>query len=126
MPKKLLFIVDDDEMLSAMLADYLSMYEEFSISAFSTGEDCLKQMHKKPYLVILDFNLNSVDPNAANGLQILKAIKRINNNTFVIMYSSQAQYGAVIEAIGKQALDYVIKDKQAFLKIGNIIENLSR
>jgi len=121
---KEIFIVDDDEMLSMMLSDHLSMNPNYKITTFSTGEECLEHLHLNPYIVILDFNLNSVNPDAANGLQILQEIKRLNKETFVIMYSSQEQYGDAIQTIGKGALEYVIKDQSAFVKIRDIIKNL--
>ena len=121
---KEVFIVDDDEMLSMMLSDHLSKNPDFNITTYATGEECLENMDRNPYLVILDFNLNSINPEAANGLQILQEIKKQNKNTFVIMYSSQEQYGVAVQTLGKGALEYVIKDQNAFSKIREIIKNL--
>lgn len=119
-----IFIVDDDEMLSMMLSDHLSRNPEYKITTFATGEECLERMFLNPYIVILDFNLNSIKPNAANGLHILQEIKRHYKGTFVIMYSSQEQYGVAMQTIGKGALEYVIKDEDAFGKIKDIIRKL--
>ncbi len=120
---KKIFIVDDDEMLSMMLTDYLSDLDWCSINVFSTGEEALQNMQLNPDFVVLDFNLNSIDPNAANGLQILQEMKKRNKNILVIMYSSQNQYGEVVDTIGKEALEYVIKDKSAFKRVKEIIQN---
>lgn len=119
-----IFIVDDDEMLSMMLSDHLGKNPNYKITTFATGEECLERMFLNPYIVILDFNLNSVNPKAANGLHILQEIKRHYKSTFVIMYSSQEQYGVAVQTIGKGALEYVLKDEDAFIKIRDIIKRL--
>ena len=121
---KNIFIVDDDEMLSMMLEDDLGRNPNYTITTFSTGEECLKSMYLNPDVVILDFNLNTINPDAANGLQILQQIKQLNRNTQVIMYSSQEQYGVAVQTIGKGALQYVIKDQSAFTKIKAILKEL--
>jgi two-component system, OmpR family, response regulator len=120
-------IVDDDEMLSEMLSDYLESRGDFNIETFGTGELCLEELKRSdedPKIIILDFNLDSIQPQAANGLEILKAIKKYNTNIIVIMYSSQEQYGKALQTIGKGALEYVIKDQQAFSKIDSTIKNI--
>ena len=121
---KNIFIVDDDEMLSMMLADDLGRNPNYTITTFSTGEECLESMYLNPDVVILDFNLNTINPDAANGLHILQQIKQLNRNTNVIMYSSQEQYGVAVQTIGKGALQYVIKDQGAFAKIKAILREL--
>jgi two-component system OmpR family response regulator len=122
-----IYIVDDDEMLSEMLVDYLQQHGNYELKTFGTGELCLEDLASfpdDPEIVILDFNLDTIQPEAANGLQILKAIKKHNKNIAVIMYSSQEQYGRALQTIGKGALEYVIKDKEAFSKIEAIVSNL--
>jgi DNA-binding NtrC family response regulator len=121
------YIVDDDEMLSEMLVDYLEHRGNFNLKTFGTGELCLEDLgssNDDPEIIILDFNLDSIQPDAANGLQILKAIKKHNKNIAVIMYSSQEQFGRALQTIGKGALEYVIKDQAAFSKIDGIVNNL--
>jgi len=42
-PKKI-FIVDDDEMLTEALSDYLTRKAAHKISVFHTGEDCMQHL----------------------------------------------------------------------------------
>ncbi len=118
---KTIFIVDDDEMLSMMLTDHLSSNEHYIIHTFGTGEACLKYLHLHPDIVVLDYNLNSVDQHAANGLEILEQIKAFDPDILVVMYSSQEQFGQAVEIIGSLAIEYVIKDQKAFSKIESLI-----
>ena len=122
---KKIFVVDDDEMMSTLLEDYLTSKTFHEIHLFSTGEECLKHLREQPDVIILDFNLDSEDKSAANGMQILESIKKINKYIHVIMLSSQDAYGTALQTIRKGAEDYVIKDEDAFEKIVAIIDGLN-
>ena len=120
-----IFIVDDDEMLTTMLSDHLSQNENFKISAFQTGEDCIENLHQQPDVIILDYYLNSVDPDAEDGLSILEKIKKQDKQAFVIFLSAQNNYSTALQSIAKGAFEYVMKDEQSFSKIDSILESLS-
>lgn len=119
--KKLVFIVDDDEMLSMMLYDHLQKFENIEIITFETGEQCLEKLYLKPEVIILDFNLNSIEPSAKNGIEILKEIKSITPEILVVMYSSQEQTGNSLEIIKHFKINYVLKNNHAFTKIDQIL-----
>ena len=119
-PKKI-FIVDDDEMLTEALSDYLTRKVPHDIRVFHTGEDSLQHISENPDVIILDFYLNTVNKDAENGLEILSAIHKHLPNTRVIMLSSQESYAIAAKTIGKGAEQYVIKDKDAFEKITKMI-----
>jgi len=118
-----IFIVDDDSFLSEMLTDYLmDQHPNFYISTFLTGEACLKNLHENPAIIILDYHLNSKEKDAANGIDILKEIKRRNKTVTVIMLSGQQSYGTAAQTIGYGAMHYVLKGQDAFGEIDNLIE----
>jgi len=117
-PKKI-FIVDDDEMLTEALSDYLTRNINHDISIFHTGEDFLKRIYENPDVVILDYYLNSVNKDAANGLEILEKVHENLNETKVIMLSNQDSYVTAAKTIQKGALQYIIKDENAFKKIAD-------
>ncbi len=122
---KKIFVVDDNEMLSMALEDYLTRQTMHEVQVYSTGEECLKHLREQPDVIILDFNLNSENKDAANGMQILEEIKRINKYIHVIMLSSQEAYGTALQTIRKGAEEYVMKDEGAFKKIVSIIDGLN-
>ncbi len=119
-PKKI-FIVDDDEMLTEALSDYLTRDVNHNISIFHTGEELLKHVFEKPDVIILDFYLNTVNKDAANGLEVLEAIQDHIQETRVIMLSSQESYVTATKTIQKGALQYIIKGEDAFEKIAAAI-----
>jgi len=117
---KKIFVVDDDEMLSTALEDYLKRKTLHEVMLFNTGEDCLKHLKDEPDIIVLDYNLNSVYKDAANGIQILEAIKKLDAHIKVIMLSSQEAYGTALQTISKGATEYIIKDEDAFEKIATL------
>ena len=118
-----IFIVDDEPLLSEMLTDYLKdQYPGFRIKSFSTGEACLKSLDEQPDAVVLDYYLNSKEKDAANGIDILKEIKRRDKAIPVIMLSSQKSYATASQTIMYGAMHYVIKGQDAFEEIFQLIK----
>jgi len=118
-----IFIVDDEPLLSEMLTDYLNeQYSGFTIKLFPTGEACLKSLHENPDAVVLDYYLNSREKEAANGIDILKEIKKQNKTLPVIMLSAQKSYGTAARTIMYGAVYYVNKGQDAFQKIYELIK----
>lgn len=122
-PKKI-FIVDDDLMLTEALSDYLTRQIPHNVHAFHTGEDCLKHLHEQPEVIILDYYLNTVHKDAANGMEILQAIKKYDPNIHIIMLTSQEKYGVAMQTILKGAEQYVIKDEAAFEKVARMLSEM--
>jgi len=118
-----IFIVDDEPLLSEMLTDYLNDHiPDLSVVSFPTGEACLKSLHENPEIVVLDYYLNSIEKDAANGIDILREIKKKNKTLPVIMLSSQKSYTTAAQTIGYGAMHYVIKGKEAFNEIKELIQ----
>jgi DNA-binding NtrC family response regulator len=118
-----IFIVDDEPLLSEMLTDYLEdQYAGFNIKSFSTGEACLQSLDEQPDAVVLDYYLNSKEKDAANGIDILKEIKKRNKAIPVIMLSSQKSYATASQTIMYGAMHYVIKGQDAFDEIFQLIK----
>lgn len=121
---KKIFLVDDDTMFAEMLREFLSRNAEYTVQVFYTGEDCVAALSQSPNVIVLDYYLNSVSKNAADGMKILEQIKKQNPNVHVIMLSSQESYGTALKTITKGAEQYVIKGKETFDEIANIITQM--
>jgi CheY-like chemotaxis protein len=124
MSQKNIFVVDDNEMFAELVKDHLSNNPSYKISVFNTGEECLKNLYQNPDLIILDFFLNDVYKEAANGLEILEEIKKKLGSVPVIMLSSQGKYGVAAQTISKGAVQYVNKDDDAFANISRILKDI--
>lgn len=118
-----IFLVDDDPMFVKTLEHQIEQKFDASISKFSTGEECLKNLHHNPGIVVLDYFLNSTSPDAMNGIRVLEKIKLDAPETNVIILSAQDKMNVAINAIKYGALDYIIKNENAFLRTQNAIKN---
>lgn len=119
-----IFIVDDDVMLATMLADHLHATFPHTVEVFHTGEQCLARLNEHPDLVILDHHLNNVVKDAADGIEILQRIKKLDRKVHVIMLSSQTQYGVALQTVQKGAEQYVVKGKDQFDQIDRIVKEM--
>lgn len=120
------FIVDDDPLFLEALYHYLTedKTKGLIIKKFSTGEACLLEMEQKPEIVVLDYYLNSLVPEAINGIEILKKIKAAYPDSLVIVLSSQDSVETAVKILENGAFEYVSKNESAFLRIENIIKNI--
>jgi two-component system OmpR family response regulator len=119
-------LVDDDEQMREMLSDFLTeKYPESHIETYSNGEDAIKKITEEPDLLILDYHLDSNDPAAMNGLQILKKIKESYHNLPVIFLSGQEKAEIAANTIKYGAWDYVVKNENAFHRIEILITNIT-
>ncbi len=116
-----IFVVDDDPMVAAMFADHLKENPLFNVTTFTTGEQCLDNLHLNPDVIILDYILNSVVPDAAGGLEILHQIRERDKDARVIILSSLDDYGKALQTIMEGAVEFVVKDENAFARIDHIL-----
>lgn len=123
-----IFIVDDNRIFALALKVYLQNAFEnriINIYLFETGEKCMELfMQLLPEFVILDFSLNSIAPDAADGLEVLEKIKMGNPETCVIMMTSNNLIDTALKSFHKGASDYVIKSTSQFKKINESISTI--
>ncbi len=124
--KKIIFIVEDNEIYAKSLQTYIQTHfpdiEEIKI--FRIGEMCLMELEHNPGIVIIDYFLNSVYPDASNGLDIIKRIKKQKPKTKIITLSNQEKFSVVQEAIKDHDCYYVQKDEDAFIKVEHLIRQI--
>ncbi len=119
-----IFLVDDDSLfLKSLEIDFLQHAFD-NISTFATGEACIINLSKSPDLIILDYNLDGIDPTAMNGLETLDRIKDFKPGIPVVMLSSQDKIDVAVECMHHKAYDYVVKSETAFFHLQKIIERI--
>ncbi len=123
---KKIFLVDDDQNNNEMLKMHLNNKFNLEILTFSTGEDCIRNLDLNPDYIVLDYNLNSVNTNAANGIDILKKIKESKPDVFVIFLSGQDKIEVAVDTLKYGGYDYVVKNQSSFLRIENCLVNIHK
>lgn len=108
MGKKIL-IVDDAAFMRMMIKDILTKND---YEVVGEAENGLKAVEKykdlTPDLVIMDITMPEMD-----GIQAVKAIKKLNSEAKIIMCSAMGQQAMVIESIQSGARDFIVKPFQA-------------
>jgi two-component system OmpR family response regulator len=103
-----LFLVDDDALfLKSLELEFLG-HADFIIETFATGELCISHLSHGPDVIILDYRLDGIDPNAMNGIETLDKITAFNPDIPVIMLSAQDKIDVAIDCMHHRAFDYVI------------------
>ena len=114
----LIFIVEDDPMYSGMIESHLE--QEYSlITVYSSAEECIDNLQRRPDIIIMDYHLDSM-----NGLEATKNIKAVNPDIQVILVSSQEQLQVAVNTLKYGAYDYVMKDEAALFRIKSLINKI--
>lgn len=119
--KILLFLVDDDLLFLKSLEIEFLQQGNFVVETFASGEQCVDHLSHNPDLVILDYLLDGVDPNAMDGIVALDKIKAFNPDIPVIMLSAQDKIEVAVNCMHHKAFDYVVKSETAFIRLQKII-----
>lgn len=132
--KELIFLVEDNAIFATTARKSLEKDLGFDVQVFATGEELLKFTEENPSvvpsIVILDFYLNSMVPEAMNGEMILAKLKdpMIRNNPYrkipVIMLSAADELSIAINLLKKGATDYILKDEVFFENLKKTISNI--
>ena len=100
-----IFIVEDDPWYGEMLKYYLTLNDEYDVTLFDNGKDCLNHLHLKPDVVSIDFNLPDI-----GGADLLNSIKNTDPNIAVLVISGQEDIGVALSLLKKGAYEYLMKD----------------
>ena len=87
------------------------------IKTFKNGEECLKEMHLNPDIIILDYSLEGY-----NGLELMKRVKETKPEIDFIFLSGQNDVEIAISIMKLGATDYVVKNEKAPARLLKAIE----
>ena len=97
-------IVDDEIPIRRTLKEILE-FEKFKVDEASDGLECLVQLKKTQYDVILmDIKMPKMD-----GMEALERVQTLAPDTPVIMISGHANIDTAVEAVKKGAFDFISK-----------------
>jgi DNA-binding NtrC family response regulator len=93
-----------------------------NVKIFPNGEECLKNLHHKPEIILLDYRLGE---NAMDGLELLKALRKAGSDAQVIFLTAVDKLEVATNTIKAGAYDYVVKSEAAIERIRNIIRRIT-
>jgi len=116
----IIFIVDDDPYWSTLLGRLLEELGYNNIVKYKNGRDCLNNIHFRPSLVFLDYEMNDM-----NGLDVLHQIKRAHTDTNVVLCSAHENISIAVNAMKNGAFDFVSKSKYGLNKLADLIAEMN-
>ncbi len=119
-----IFIVEDDEFYGEMLKHHLQKNPDYEVELFLNGADCIKNLHKNPSAISLDYSLPDT-----TGYEVIKKIKGYNPDVPVIIVSGQEDISTAVELLKEGAYDYYVKNDETKDRLWNALtkirENIS-
>lgn len=101
-----IFIVEDDPWYGEILEYHLSLNEDYVITRFTTGKECLASLHKKPDLITIDFSLPDY-----TGDKLYEKIRQTDDSIPVIAISGQEEVSVAVNLLKAGVSDYLVKDE---------------
>lgn len=112
------FVVEDDPAYTKFLKYVLGLNPDYEVEFFTTGKECIDNLHKGPAVITLDYSLPDMP-----GEKVLSQIKAHDPNINVIIISAQEKIGTAVELLKLGAYDYIAKDEETKDRVLNSINN---
>lgn len=114
-----IFIVEDDDWYGEVLEYLLKLNPEYEVIRFSSGKDCLANLHQNPSVVTLDYSLQDM-----NGAMVMSKIHETAPGLPVVMISAQEDVSTAVNLLREGAYDYIVKDEDAKDRLWNAVKNI--
>ncbi|PBQ34943.1 regulator [Sphingobacteriaceae bacterium] len=112
-------LVEDDSWYAELLKHHLSLNPDYEVSIALNAKQCLDELHKKPGIICLDFDLPDM-----KGDLVLEQIHAYDPSIPVIIISGQENMSVAVNFLKAGAKDYIIKNKDTKEALWNAILKL--
>jgi len=115
-------VVDDSAVMRKVLIGALSRADITDVDQAADGKEAVEATNATDYdLVLMDWNM----PNML-GIEALKAIRANGKTVPIVMVTTEAEKGRVIEALKAGANNYIIKPFQADVIVAKVKQTLEK
>lgn len=115
-----IFIVDDDRFFREVFAHHLKRLGFEHIHVFENGEDCIEQLSLQPDIIFTDYHMSPI-----NGIDLIKKIRSVNDDVYLLLVSSQKEVQIVLAALDIKAAYYIAKNTHVLEMIEMVAKNIS-
>lgn len=114
-----IFVVEDNEWYNKLLVHNLELNPDYEVNSFLNGRECLAHLDERPDVITLDYRLPDM-----NGSEVLKQVKKENEDIEVILISEQDDIEVVVDLLKQGAYDYIVKSNDIRERLLNTIANI--
>ena len=100
-------VVDDDQEMRALLADYIMRFSEEQKKAFELSEYASADALLKDYRAVYDIIIFDIDMPGTNGMDAARKVRETDSRVTILFVTNMAQYA--INGYEVEAVDYIIK-----------------
>ncbi len=115
----LIFIIEDSIVYKDLITGYLKTNKYSSLKQYKNGDECLKDLHLKPDLIILDYVSTGM-----NGLELMRKVQKDYPEIDFIFLSGQNDVEVAVQIMKLGAADYIVKNDEAPKKLLKSINTL--
>lgn len=115
----LIFLIENSVVYKDLITGYLKSQKLTNLRIYKNGDECVKDIHMKPDLVILDYSAEG-----KTGLELMVQIQREHPETDFIFLSGQNDVGVAVKIMKIGAADYIVKNEEAPYNLVKSIDHL--
>lgn len=115
----LIFIIEDSVVYKDLITGYLNSNQYSNLKIYKNGDECFKDIHLKPDLVVLDYVSTGM-----NGLEFMRKVQKEHPQIDFIFLSGQNDVEVAVQIMKLGAADYIVKNDQAPKKLVKSIQGL--
>lgn len=115
----LIFVVQDSPIFKNLIINHLKQKKFSNIQTFSHSEECLKAIHQKPDIIILNYYIEGM-----TGLELMKRVQSDHPEIDFIFLSGQNDVEIAVNIMKMGAADYIVKNDKAPANLVKSIEYL--
>jgi len=104
----LIFIIEDSVVYKDLIIGYLKSNKFTNLKVYKNGDECIKDIHLKPDLIILDYVSTGM-----NGLELMMKVRGDHPEIDFIFLSGQNDVEVAVQIMKLGAADYIVKNDQA-------------
>ncbi|HKI90493.1 MAG TPA: response regulator [Draconibacterium sp.] len=114
----LIFVIQDSVVYKDLIVGYLKSRKYQNIRTYENGEECMKDLHLKPDIIVLDYSFEGM-----SGLEFMRQIKEEHPETDFIFLSAQNDVEVAVKIMKVGAADYIVKNERAPYSLAKSIEH---
>ena len=104
----LIFVIEDNPVYNDLVTGILKSKHFDNLLSFRNPEECLKEIHRNPDIVILNYAYSGF-----TGLDLMKKVHQTRPKVTFIFLSGQNSVEVAVGIMRQGAFDYIVKNEKA-------------